>query len=199
MSDDLETFDREISRLQAEAAAVERAGAEEIEELRGLAREFSRAHAYGYNEAARAANYRFHHRMFELAAMPQTLHFVQIQVNPTDSTKWKVGGVDYGNTDALRNAVQANWEFTSIQGHSTGTTTLTWTVKGTDGYYAPVMVNQLGEMFIIDQSPGNTANADGHQHIRSFGQNVFGIEDTSAKHGGDFDFNDGVIHAYLLH
>ena len=32
----------------------------------------------GDNEATRAANYRFHHRMFEIAEMPQTLHFVQI-------------------------------------------------------------------------------------------------------------------------
>ena len=32
----------------------------------------------GDNETARAANYRFHHHMFKIASMPQTLHFVQI-------------------------------------------------------------------------------------------------------------------------
>lgn len=58
--------------------ATERAGANELAELRDLAAEFARTHAAGDNEAARAANYRFHHRMFELAGMPQTLRFVQI-------------------------------------------------------------------------------------------------------------------------
>jgi hypothetical protein len=125
------------------------------------------------------------------------LHFVRVDVNPTDPTKWKVGGVDYGNTDAFRNAVQNNWEFNSTQGHSTGTSSATWTVKGADGFYAPVLVNQQGEIFIIDQSATNTANADGHQHIRNFGQNVFGFEDLSAKAGSDFDYNDMVMHLWL--
>ncbi len=69
---------RILLETQLVKAAVERAGPAEIEELRGLAGEFAAAHAAGHNEAARAANYRFHHRMFEIAAMPQTLHFVQI-------------------------------------------------------------------------------------------------------------------------
>ena len=125
------------------------------------------------------------------------LHFVRVDVNPTDPTKWKVGGVDYGNTDAFRTAVQNNWEFTSTQGHSTGSSSASWTVKGADGFYAPVLVNQQGEIFILDQSATNTANADGHQHIRSFGQNVFGFEDLSAGAGSDFDYNDMVMHLWL--
>lgn len=59
-------------------AAVAKASASDIAELKVFASEFARAFAKGDNEAARAANYRFHHRMFEIAAMPQTLHFVQI-------------------------------------------------------------------------------------------------------------------------
>ncbi len=59
-------------------AAVEKATGEDIAELKVLAGEFAEAFAAGDNERARAANYRFHHRMFEIAAMPQTLHFVQI-------------------------------------------------------------------------------------------------------------------------
>lgn len=58
--------------------AVEKASAADIAELKVLAAEFADAFDRGDNEAARAANYRFHHRMFEVAAMPQTLHFVQI-------------------------------------------------------------------------------------------------------------------------
>ena len=58
--------------------AVERVSSTDIAELRVRANEFADAFAAGDNERARAANYRFHHRLFEIAVMPQTLHFVQI-------------------------------------------------------------------------------------------------------------------------
>jgi DNA-binding GntR family transcriptional regulator len=58
--------------------AVAQATSADIAELTRMAAEFARAFDAGDNNAARAANYRFHHRMFEIAAMPQTLHFVQI-------------------------------------------------------------------------------------------------------------------------
>jgi DNA-binding GntR family transcriptional regulator len=69
---------RILLETQLVRAAVEKASAAEIEELRGLAKEFERAVAAGENEAARATNYRFHRRMFEIPNMPQTLHFVQV-------------------------------------------------------------------------------------------------------------------------
>jgi len=59
-------------------AAVEKATGKDIAELKVLAGEFAEAFDAGDNEGARAANYRFHHRLFAIAAMPQTLHFVQI-------------------------------------------------------------------------------------------------------------------------
>lgn len=58
--------------------AVENANSSDIEELRDLASQFAHAYDKDDKEAARAANYRFHHRMFEIADMPQTLSFVQI-------------------------------------------------------------------------------------------------------------------------
>lgn len=69
---------RILLETQLVRGAVERATAADIAELKVLADEFARAFAAGDNETARAANYRFHHRMFEIARMPQTLHFVQI-------------------------------------------------------------------------------------------------------------------------
>ncbi|WP_206049496.1 GntR family transcriptional regulator [Novosphingobium sp. PC22D] len=69
---------RVLLETQLVRGAVERVAAADIAELRVLAREFAEAFDAGDNEAARAANYRFHHRLFEIAAMPQTLHFVQI-------------------------------------------------------------------------------------------------------------------------
>lgn len=69
---------RILLETQMVRGAVEQATAADIAELKVLAGEFARAFAAGDNETARAANYRFHHRMFEVAGMPQTLHFVQI-------------------------------------------------------------------------------------------------------------------------
>ena len=69
---------RILLETQLVKCAVERASTGDIAELRVMASEFARAFEAGDNEAARAANYRFHHRMFAIAAMPQTLHFVQI-------------------------------------------------------------------------------------------------------------------------
>jgi DNA-binding GntR family transcriptional regulator len=69
---------RILLETQLVKGAAEKATSADIADLRDLARAFATAFDAGDNEAARAANYRFHHRMFEIAAMPQTLHFVQI-------------------------------------------------------------------------------------------------------------------------
>jgi DNA-binding GntR family transcriptional regulator len=69
---------RILLETQLVGAAVEKATATDVAALRALAADFEQAVQAGENEAARAANYRFHRRMFEIAAMPQTLHFVQI-------------------------------------------------------------------------------------------------------------------------
>jgi DNA-binding GntR family transcriptional regulator len=69
---------RILLETQLVRGAVEQATAADIAELKVLAEAFASAFDAGDNEAARAANYRFHHRMFEVARMPQTLHFVQI-------------------------------------------------------------------------------------------------------------------------
>jgi DNA-binding GntR family transcriptional regulator len=74
-----ETLDlRILLETQLTRGAVERATPADIAALKVLATEFATAFEAGDNETARAANYRFHHQMFEIAAMPQTLHFVQI-------------------------------------------------------------------------------------------------------------------------
>lgn len=69
---------RILLETQLVRGAVEKVTGADIAELKVLGAEFAAAFTAGDNEAARAANYRFHHRMFEIAAMPQTLHFVQI-------------------------------------------------------------------------------------------------------------------------
>lgn len=127
-----------------------------------------------------------------------TLHFVRLDVDPSDPGHLSVAGVDYGNTDAFRTAVRNSWEFGATQGHSTGTSSTTWTVQGKDGYYVPVLVSGKGDIWMVENTPATTANADGHQHIRNFGANTFGFEDTHANAGADFDYNDMVMKLSLL-
>lgn len=127
-----------------------------------------------------------------------TLHFVRVDVDPSDPGHLSVNGVDYGNTDAFRTAVKNGWEFGATQGHSTGTASTTWTVQGKDGYYMPVLVSGKGDIWMGENTPNLTANADGHQHIRNFGANTFGFEDAHANVGADFDYNDMVMRLSIL-
>jgi DNA-binding GntR family transcriptional regulator len=58
--------------------AAEKMTSQDFTELRSLADEFERAFDNGDRASARGVNYRFHRRLYSIAAMPQTLHFVQI-------------------------------------------------------------------------------------------------------------------------
>jgi DNA-binding GntR family transcriptional regulator len=69
-------------RLQLESrlirGAAQQVTGRDIDELQALNAEFLRAFELGDRAAARGINYRFHRRLYSIAAMPQTLHFVQI-------------------------------------------------------------------------------------------------------------------------
>jgi DNA-binding GntR family transcriptional regulator len=58
--------------------AAEKMTSQDFAELRTLANEFAQAFEVGDRAGARGVNYRFHRRLYSIAAMPQTLHFVQI-------------------------------------------------------------------------------------------------------------------------
>jgi DNA-binding GntR family transcriptional regulator len=58
--------------------AVERLTERDVEDLRSLAREFELAFESGNPASARGLNYRFHRRLYDVAARPHTLHFVEI-------------------------------------------------------------------------------------------------------------------------
>jgi DNA-binding GntR family transcriptional regulator len=58
--------------------AAEKMTAQDFTELRALGDEFEQAFKVGDRAAARGVNYRFHRRLYSIAQMPQTLHFVQI-------------------------------------------------------------------------------------------------------------------------
>lgn len=59
-------------------AAARKITVTELSELRALADEFERAFAADDRAAARGVNYRLHRRLYSIAGMPQTLHFVQM-------------------------------------------------------------------------------------------------------------------------
>jgi hypothetical protein len=117
-----------------------------------------------------------------------TIHFVHLDIDRAGN--WSVGGVGYGNTDAFRAAVQANWDpgFVSSGGRGNFHDDGNWTVSKGSGFYAPVLVTEGGDIFVIGK-----ANVDGRDHIRSFGENTFGFEDLRADQHSDFDYNDLVM------
>lgn len=69
---------RLLLESQLVSSAVEKINAEDISELRALAKEFAQTFEGGDRATARGINYRFHRRLYDIAQMPQTLHFVQI-------------------------------------------------------------------------------------------------------------------------
>jgi DNA-binding GntR family transcriptional regulator len=69
---------RLLLESQLVRGAIDKVTAKDITELRGLAEEFAQAFETGDRATARGINYRFHRRLYDIAEMPQTLHFVQI-------------------------------------------------------------------------------------------------------------------------
>jgi DNA-binding GntR family transcriptional regulator len=69
---------RLLLEAQLVRGAIEKVTADDIKDLRAIAAEFEKAFADGDRGAARGVNYRFHRRLYDIAGMPQTLHFVQI-------------------------------------------------------------------------------------------------------------------------
>jgi DNA-binding GntR family transcriptional regulator len=69
---------RLLLEAQLVRGAVEKVTARDITELKALADEFAAAFKKGDRAAARGINYRLHRRLYDIAQMPQTLHFVQI-------------------------------------------------------------------------------------------------------------------------
>jgi len=69
---------RLLLEAQLVRGAAEKVTAKDITELRALGKDFEAAFASGDRAGARGINYRFHRRLYDVAQMPQTLHFVQI-------------------------------------------------------------------------------------------------------------------------
>jgi len=113
------------------------------------------------------------------------LGFVRLDIDPETGDR-SVNGVAYGDTAAFRTAVEDNLDdaFTFTRGGDFREST-TWTVAGQDGFYAPVLVAQSGDVFVIGD-----ANPGGAEHVRMFGHHTWGFEEVTEAQGADFDYND---------
>lgn len=69
---------RLLLEAQLVQGTIEKITAQDIAELRALAKEFEEAFDSGDRAVARGINYRFHRRLYDIADLPHTLHFVQI-------------------------------------------------------------------------------------------------------------------------
>ena len=116
------------------------------------------------------------------------LAFVQVDINP-ETGGFSVDGVAHGDTDAFRTAVTDNLDdgFT-FTGGGEFRESMTWTVDGEDGFYAPVLIAENGDVFVFGD-----ANPGGEDQVRLFGHNTFGFEEVTQANGADFDYNDLVV------
>jgi len=69
---------RLLLEAQLIQAAVDRVTTQDLVELDALETQFEKAFAEGDRATARGINYRFHRRLYDVAALPHTQHFVQI-------------------------------------------------------------------------------------------------------------------------
>lgn len=127
------------------------------------------------------------------SANVNTLAFVRFDIDAKTGAI-SLDGVAYGNTADFDAAVRSHLD----SGYQTSrggdfSASAGWTVAGEDGFYAPVLLNAHGDVFVV-----GTANPDGHEHIRAYGSNTYGFEDLTAAQGSDFDYNDMVMKLSFL-
>ena len=91
-----------------------------------------------------------------------TIHFVRFDYDRDSDTILGVGGVAYGNTDAFRAAVQANWD-PGFGVRAAKATSMQPGVDGRDrqGFYAPVLVTQAGDIFVPGTPTSTAATTSG--------------------------------------
>ena len=117
----------------------------------------------------------------------------------TGST-YQVAGVSQNDGAAFRNAVLNQFIDPYINSGKTHANnqsrqTIIWDLTSSaSGYYAPVMITEIGEVFTF----GASTASDGRQHVKLLGDNTFGFEDLLASQGSDWDFNDTIIKMSVL-
>ena len=109
--------------------------------------------------------------------------FAMVKLTQESDGTFSVAGVSNTAGDSFDLAVKDNLinpggSITKAQGVTQKT--LEWSISPTEaGYYAPVIINPDGELFTY-----------GSNHVKNFGHNHFGFEDTLVGNNSDFDYND---------
>ena len=120
---------------------------------------------------------------------------VELDIDPTTGIVLEsVNGVTSTSGAAFRAAVRENIQgFDGVLptcGGGNHDESFNWTLdSGEKGAYALVVINSNGDVYTF----GSNTSADGKQHIKELGKNLFGFEDLSAGNGADWDFNDIII------
>jgi ABC-type amino acid transport substrate-binding protein len=124
--------------------------------------------------------------------LTNTLGFVKVDIDSSDPAQphLSVAGQPISNDDAFRQVVVDNLDpgLRVSQGGNTRSSHL-WTVSSGTGFYSPVMISGLGEVYAL----GKAINRDKEVHLKGIGDGAYVFEDLSADQGGDFDYNDAVI------
>ena len=109
--------------------------------------------------------------------------FAMVKLTQESDGTFSVAGVSNTAGDSFDLAVKDNLinpggSITKAQGVTQKT--LEWSISSTEaGYYAPVIINPDEELFTY-----------GSNHVKNFGHNHFGFEDTLLGSNSDFDYND---------
>ncbi|WP_204104834.1 MULTISPECIES: DUF4347 domain-containing protein [Spirulina sp. CCY15215] len=124
-----------------------------------------------------------------------------------DDANGTVGGFTPGSAGYARAALENRVSGLNLAVSNQGTANFSADLSG-GKIYAPFLIaNGTVEEFLTENSSNSNssdlvayflyqgANPDGADHIRLFGNNVFGFEDL--KGGGDLDFNDIIVEANI--
>jgi co-chaperonin GroES (HSP10) len=109
--------------------------------------------------------------------------FAMVKLTEEGDGTFSVAGISNTAGDSFDLAVKDNLinprgSITKAQGVTQKT--LEWSISSTEaGYYAPVIINPDGKHFTY-----------GSNHVKTFGHNHFGFEDTLLGNSSDFDYND---------
>ena len=113
-----------------------------------------------------------------------------VKVDGNRSQGYTVDGISPTNSDAFRQALRDNIINPSHKTQEDWHITQSWTVAPKHaGFYAPVLITDDDLVF----SFGRRTGADGQQHLKVLGENVFGFEDDLAGKRSDWHYDDVLV------
>ena len=117
-----------------------------------------------------------------------------VPVNGNRSSGYTIDGVGTNTPKAFRRALRDNLINPDQQTLKGRSISQSWNLSSDEaGLYAPVLITDDNLTFGFGKSTG----ADGAQHLKVLGENVFGFEDDLARQGSDWHYDDVIVEATL--